>query len=269
MEKDALAKLIMDRAPGKPDLDAMRDQHPGVGRATKHTRIEGPATVQTWAPPSPFKRLVSAIFGGLLAAGCTTPPARYHDVVAHPFELRRSGTEVALANRERADIDAVARDLAAARPNNGSTFTLTADNPTATRLLAVLRREGVRREDILLVAAAQPVSLARTDRTAIATGCYGPPESVLGFGRLDDGYQHDNANSRLLGCAIQRNIAAMSDDPRALVAADAMTGRDGARAADTYDKWIKGQPTPANQPLPSAKTASTSVDTGPGASGAK
>ena len=264
MQKDALAKLIMDRATGKPDMDALRDHHPGVGHATKSTMIEGPATVQAWTPSSPFKRLVSAVLGGLLAAGCTTPPAQYHDVAAHQYELRQSGTEVALTNRGGAEVDAVARDLAFARPNNGSTFTLTADNVTALRVMRVMREAGVRREDIQLVAAPQPISLARTDRTAIAAGCYGAPESMLGFGRLDDGYGHNNANSELLGCAVRRNIAAMTDDPRALVVAEPMTGRSGARGAAVYDKYVTGEPTPANQPLPTPRTASNSVDGGAG-----
>jgi hypothetical protein len=47
----------------------------------------------------------------------------------------------------------------------------------------------------------------------------------------------------------------MVDDPRTLVATDRFTGRDGARSADVYTKWAKGQRTETESAASAMKTS--------------
>jgi len=143
----------------------------------------------------------------LLLAGCATPPAEYHDVVQHPFELHQTTTTLDLTGRNATDIAAAVGQFGAARPNNGSRFVVTADSADARKIQGALRASGVRTEDVRVVSAPQAVSVVRHDAVATVVGCGGGPRDILGFTTLDDGYGHDNANSALLGCAIRRNIA--------------------------------------------------------------
>jgi type IV pilus biogenesis protein CpaD/CtpE len=134
---------------------------------------------------------------------------------------------------------------------------ITADASTAHRIQAAIIATGVRPADVGIVASAQPVGVERRDLVASVDGCYGGPRSVVGLWTLDDGFNHDNANSALLGCAVRRNIAAMTDDPRTLMAAEPASPRDGARGAAVYGNWSRGEATASKAQLPSALTQSS------------
>jgi type IV pilus biogenesis protein CpaD/CtpE len=209
-----------------------------------------------------LRRLATAVVTGLLLTGCTTPPAEYHDVVQHPYALRETAVTLDLSARGPGDISQMVAQFGAERPNNGSRFVVTADADSARRIQAALRSAGVRNADMQIVAAAQPMTVVRRDVAATVPGCIGAPRSMLGFTTLDDGYGHDNANSALLGCAVRRNIAAMVDDPRTLGVAEPASAHDGARAAEVYGHWVKGEPTESRSVLPSARTATTGVESG-------
>lgn len=51
---------------------------------------------------------------------------------------------------------------------------------------------------------------------------------------------YDNNNSPNFGCAMQRNIGMMVQNPADLVRMHDSSGRDGARAVDSVDKYEKG-----------------------------
>jgi pilus assembly protein CpaD len=243
---------------------ALAQQSAAAEAARRTALIRRPAApVQAQQPGQPEKKSVAAaVIVGLLLASCTTPPQQYHTGAQHPFTLTETVAEVSLQGLRATDVDTLTADFAAARPNNGSSFTITADPSTAQRIGRILRQAGVAASDVRLVAAAQPMSLLRTDRVAGVADCAGAPQPkpLWGVASLDDGFGHDNANSALLGCAVRRNIAAMSDDPRALFGAEAWTGRDGGRAGEVMTKWGKGEATDSRQRLPAPRTATTSAE---------
>jgi hypothetical protein len=208
------------------------------------------------------RHAATAIAVSLLLASCRTPPAEYHDVVQHPYRLHENTASLDLAGHSPAEAIALAAQFARARPNNGSSFVITADAPTAHRIQAAVTATGVRMDDVRIVAAPQPVGIERRDLIADVEGCYGGPRSTVGIWALDDGYGHDNANSALLGCAVRRNIAAMTDDPRTLMAAEPSAPRDGARGASVYDNWAKGESTASKAQLPATTAPSGSQATG-------
>jgi pilus biogenesis lipoprotein CpaD len=189
-----------------------------------------------------------------LAACNHTTPAAYHEAAAHPVVLSESKADVTLAGLDAAGRDQRAAQFAANRPNDGSSFTVAGDAVTAEAVRRVLLANGVAAQDIAVVAAATP-GITRIDRIAHVAGCEVAPEAQSLFGELDDGLQHSNANSALLGCATRRNIAAMTADPRSLFVAGSYTGRDGARAADVYGKYTKGQHTEVPGDLLAPRTA--------------
>jgi type IV pilus biogenesis protein CpaD/CtpE len=231
-------------------------------QAAANDATTAPAPELPAQPESKLRHVATVAVVGLLLTNCTTPPAEYHDVVQHPYELRETATSLDLGGITTQATIARVTQFAAARPNNGSTFVVMADTVTATRLQKAIVAAGVNARDIRLVPADKPVRIERKDVFAAVAGCTGGPRSVLGVGQLDDGYTHDNANSALLGCAVRRNIAAMIDDPRTLMAAEPESPRDGSRAAAVYGNYSKGEETAAHITLPSPRTATTGVDEG-------
>ena len=193
----------------------------------------------------------------VILAGCAgAPPQAFHDIAQHPIELRESSVHVALAGLSAPEAQAVGLQVADSRPNDGSRFTVVADAVTARAVRDGLNTAGIAAQDIRVVDAARGMEIVRIDVVATASGCDPASVSISGFGRIDDGFGHDNANSDLFGCAVQRNIAAMAADPRRLVVPAPFSGRDGVRAADVYGKWSRGQPTASSSVLPSEKAAS-------------
>jgi type IV pilus biogenesis protein CpaD/CtpE len=239
--------------------------------AQKLQQVQQAAANDAAAPPTPdlpaqqepkLRHIATVAVVGLLLTNCTTPPTQYHDVVQHPYELRETAASMDLSGAATPAAIARVTQFAAARPNNGSTFVVTADATTAARLRKAIVAAGVNARDIRLVPADKPVRIDRKDVVAAVAGCTGGPRSTLGIGQLDDGYTHDNANSALLGCAVRRNIAAMIDDPRTLMAAEPESPRDGSRAAAVYGNYSKGEETAAHITLPSPRTATTGVEDG-------
>ena len=198
-------------------------------------------------------------------AACQNPDlTAYHHAAAHPVELRESqlsmalGTEVGLAATR-------ARQFAAQRPNNGSSFVISAEPALAEAVRAAVLAAGVDQRDVSMVPPAGAPDLTRIDRFASVPGCTLPPtrlpaETLLT--RLDDGFGHDNSNASLLGCSVRHNMVQMTDDPRTLVGPVMTDGRDGARAGEVYTKWTKGPPTYSNARLPSWSTSSATTGTG-------
>jgi type IV pilus biogenesis protein CpaD/CtpE len=147
-----------------------------------------------------------------------------------------------------------ARRFADARPNNGSSFTVRAGTNAADVIARAIASTGVAPADIRILSSAETV-VERIDRVVSPEGCEGAPETAFRPGLVDDGYSHDNANGALFGCAVRRNIAAMVDDPRTLVASNRFSGRDGTRSADIYSKWTKGQRTETESAASAMKTS--------------
>jgi len=172
----------------------------------------------------------------------------------HPFAIKEYGANVHLDAAAPAQMAEQARRFADARPNNGSSFTVRTRTELADAIARAILSTGVAPKDIRVIASADSV-VERIDRVVTPEGCEGAPEPTFRPGLTDDGYGHDNANSQLFGCAIRRNIAAMVDDPRTLFASDAFSGRDGARSADVYTKWIKGQRTETESAASAMKTS--------------
>lgn len=56
-----------------------------------------------------------------------------------------------------------------------------------------------------------------------------------------------NLNYPNLGCATQKNLAAMISNPADLLGPRTMTGRPGERRDDTWDKYLKGESTVAKK----------------------
>ena len=207
-----------------------------------------------------MKRFALLALLGVSACAAPPPPA-YYPLAAHPFEIKEFGATVHLDAAAPAQMAEQARRFADARPNNGSSFTVRASTSAADAIARAILSTGVAPQDIRVVASAENV-VERIDRVVSPDGCEGAPEAAFRPGLTDDGYGHDNANAELFGCAVRRNIAAMADDPRNLMEADPVSPRDGARGANVYDNWAKGQPTVSRQQLELPKTATTGVDQG-------
>jgi type IV pilus biogenesis protein CpaD/CtpE len=201
-------------------------------------------------------KTAAIITAALALAACQSdPPTRYAAQAEHPFEIRESYHDIQLGGLSIDELQARAWSFGIGRPNNGSTFTMTADSVAARLIVSSLMSAGVAAEDIIVVSSQQETKIRRIDRIAIANGCYGAPQPGTPFA-LDDGFGHSNANSALLGCAVRRNIAAMTDDPRTLFNKVTDPGRDGARADNVYKKWVTA-PGAAAGALTPASTSQT------------
>jgi type IV pilus biogenesis protein CpaD/CtpE len=198
---------------------------------------------------------LGVLAGAALLGAChATPPTEYHEAAAHPFVIVENTVQLALGDIALADMATRAAVFAATRPNAGSSFTIGADAAAAQTIARALMAQGVPSSDIE-IAAARSASITRLDRSVRVEGCGGTLAPALNLGSLDDGYAHSNANSVLLGCSVRLNIAAMTADPRTLVAAMPYSGRSGARAADIYAKWTRGEPTQVPGEISAARTS--------------
>lgn len=196
-----------------------------------------------------------ALFAVLGLGGCAAPPPpAYHPLAEHPFAIKELAANAHLDATTPTLVVEQARRFADARPNNGSSFTVRAPSGAAETIARAILSTGVAPKDIRVVTSADN-AIERIDRVVTPEGCEGAPEAAFRPGLADDGYTHDNANSALFGCAVRRNIAAMVDDPRTLVASDRFSGHDGARSADVYAKWIKGQRTETESAVSATKTS--------------
>jgi type IV pilus biogenesis protein CpaD/CtpE len=183
-------------------------------------------------------KVAAITIAALMLTACQSEVStRYVVQVDHPFEIRESFHEIQLGGLSVDELQARAWSFGVGRPNNGSTFAVTADSVAAELIHGSLMAAGVAGEDIIIVSSPQTTTIRRIDRIAIAKGCYGAPEPESPF-VLDDGFGHSNADSMLLGCAVRRNIAAMTDDPRMLFNKGTDPGRDGAKADNVYKKWL-------------------------------
>lgn len=192
----------------------------------------------------------------LLSACQADGPHRYHVMAEHPFQIRETQQAFDLAGKGAAEVERTATLAGSTRPNNGSSFAVHADAMTGSVVRRKLLESGVAPSDILLTAPGGPARIVRIDRMAFAANCTAAPQPAFDLTSIDDGFGHENSNSALFGCAVRRNIAAMTEDPRTLFNAEAATGRDGARGAEVYGKYVKGQSTesaggPAIQPTSS------------------
>lgn len=186
----------------------------------------------------------TAVIAALLLAACQGDgPKRYHVIAEHPFQIREDLREFDLTGQSTSEVERIAFYAGASRPNKGSSFTIFADAMTGEAVRRRLLEAGVAPGDILLVAPTAGARIARIDRLAFVANCMATPEPYFNLGKIDDGLGRENSNSALFGCAVRRNVAAMTEDPRNLFNADASTGREGARGAEVYGKYVKGQAT--------------------------
>lgn len=202
------------------------------------------------------------VFAVLLLAGCQNPdPAAYNHALAHPYQVAETSVRSPLAGLAPELAAERATQFASERPNNGSSFIVVAPVDAANAVRIALLKAGVNGSDIRLVPEGAPAEIIRTDRFAIVGDCRGAPGSKTRseyLFRIEDGFGRDNSNSRMLGCSVRRNVVEMIDDPRTLTGVSPNQGRDGARAGEVYNKWVKGQHTGgAGQIKESATTTST------------
>jgi type IV pilus biogenesis protein CpaD/CtpE len=208
-----------------------------------------------------MKRLLT-LLAAIFLSGCQADgPKRYHVMAEHPFEIRETAQEFDLTGKSAAELERLVKHAGATRPNNGSSFAVSADAMTGDAVRRLLLEVGVPPADILLIAPTSGARILRIDRIAHVANCVATPEPYFNPAKIDDGLGHANSNSALFGCAVRRNIAAMTEDPRTLFNAGASTGRDGARAADVYGKWAKGQATESAGGPTVQATSSLSVTT--------
>jgi type IV pilus biogenesis protein CpaD/CtpE len=205
-----------------------------------------------------------AVIAVLLLSACTADgPKRYHVMAEHPFQIREDLREFDLTGKGTSEVERLALHAGATRPNNGSSFTVAADLMTGEVVRRRLLEAGVAPSDILLIAPSERARILRVDRTASVANCVATPEPFFNPVKIDDGLGLENSNSALFGCAVRRNIAAMTDDPRTLFNVSGFTGRDGARGAEVYSRYVKGQATesaggPQVQSTSSLSTATSS-----------
>jgi len=193
-------------------------------------------------------------------AACQAPdPAAYNHHVAHPVELRETPLRMALGSE--VDLAASrARQFAAQRPNNGSSFVIAAEPAMAEAVRRAIVGAGVDPRDVTVAPVAGSPELTRIDRFASVANCAVPPirQPVAGAVlNIDDGFSHSNANSSLLGCAVRNNVVQMTDDPRAVAGPVHDDDRDGARAAAVYQGYAKGEATYTKAKLPSWSSKSS------------
>ncbi|MEW5728788.1 MAG: CpaD family pilus assembly lipoprotein [Pseudomonadota bacterium] len=203
-------------------------------------------------------RKAALLFAVLLSAGCqSADPAAYHHELAHPYRLTEASVRLSLAGMTAENAASQARDFAAERPNNGSTFIVSAPTEIANAVRVALLRSGIDAREIRLVPEGEPAEVVRTDRFATVVDCIGPPQRQSFWDNVfgtEDGFRHDNSNSKLLGCAVRRNIVEMTDDPRALGGPVHQEGREGTRGADVWGKYSTGQSPAAGVALPTWST---------------
>lgn len=207
----------------------------------------------------------------VVLTACQSPDLRdYHPAAAHPFQMREQIVRLPLAGvtAEAAATNAVAFGLK--RPNNGSTFVVLADETVGPAVRAALMAgAGVDPRDIVVAVLPEAPEIMRTDRQAIAAGCYDSPQVMSGkdyLTKLDDGLNRSNTDSKLYGCSVRRNIAAMTDDPRTLFGPVHSAPRDGAIAGNVYGKYVKGEPTYSKSVLPTTMTTESTLSAGSGGS---
>jgi hypothetical protein len=211
------------------------------------------------------KRYGSFVIALLTLAACQADgPKRYHVMAEHPYQIAENLRRFELDGKSAREVEQTAAYAGATRPNNGSSFTVAADAMTGEAVRRGLLEAGVAPSDILLVAPTRGAVITRIDRVASVANCVAIPEAYSNPAKIDDGFGRENSNSALFGCAIRRNIAAMTDDPRTLFNASAPTGRDGARGAEVYGKYVKGQSTDSAGGPSAASTSSLSTPGGAG-----
>jgi type IV pilus biogenesis protein CpaD/CtpE len=187
-------------------------------------------------------------------AACQAPdPAAYNHRAAHPMELRETPLRMALGSE--ADLAASrARQFAAQRPNNGSSFVIAAEPAMAEAVRRAVIGAGVDPRDVAVAPLAGSPELTRIDRFASVANCAVPPVRqplARAIRNIEDGFSHSNVNSSLLGCSVRNNVVQMTDDPRVVAGPVHDDDRDGARAAEVYQGWVKGKPTYTDAKLPS------------------
>lgn len=194
----------------------------------------------------------------LLAACQSQDLGAYHHELAHPYRQTETSQRLALGTLAADQAAEAARQFAAQRPNNGSTFIVSAPTEMAMAARAGILDTGVSPGDVRIVPEGNPAQILRTDRRVSVDNCQVAPAprelSDYLFGG-NDGFGYDAANGRLLGCAVRRNIGAMVDDPRTLNGPVEAGTRDGAVAADVYGKYTKGQSPVSKRSLPSWNTS--------------
>lgn len=207
----------------------------------------------------------------LSLTACQNPDLRaYHPAAAHPFEMREQIVRLSLAALTAENAAARAVAFGKQRPNNGSTFVILADDSVGPAVRAALvNGAGIDPRDIVVAVLPEAPEIMRTDRTAIAAACSEQPKVMSRgnyFWTLDDGLSHNNSNSKLYGCSVRSNIAAMTDDPRTLFGPVHDAPRDGALAGNVYGKYVKGEPTYSKAVLPTTATTDSKLSEGSGGS---
>lgn len=191
-----------------------------------------------------------------LLAGCQNPdPGVYKTELRHPYRVSETAVRLPLAGVSADEAAARVRAFAAERPNNGSSFIVSAPTEIVQTARGALLGAGIAATDIRLVPEGAPAEIVRIDRIASVSNCsppVGQPVGLLEWLFLpSEGFRHDNAQGELFGCATRRSISEMVDDPRSLNhSSDGGSQRSGAAGARAYDQWTQGKTPAASIPLP-------------------
>lgn len=207
-------------------------------------------------------RKAAVLSVAMVLAACQNPDIdAYHHDAAHPYRVTEASTRMPLAPIPADRLSDAVRAFAAERPNEGSSFIVSAPTDVAIEARSALLRAGIDARDIRVVPEGHG-EIIRTDRFARVENCNPPVgqkerNSYL-FG-IEDGWRRDNANSRMFGCSVRRNIVEMVDDPRSLMGPVKAVGRDGGRAATVYETWAKGQNPAAKINLETGPTTTSTL----------
>lgn len=196
----------------------------------------------------------AVILAVAVLVGCqSADPAAYHHDAAHPYRITEASVRLPLIGDTPEAAAEKARSFAAERPNNGSSFIVSAETGIANAVRVALLRAGIDPRDIRVVPDGRPWEVVRTDRFVVAEGCVRVPRKMALTDYLfgtEDGFRHDGSNGELLGCSVRRNIGEMVDDPRALAGPVHDAERRGVRGQAVLDKYGKDQKPGAGYDLP-------------------
>ena len=211
-------------------------------------------------------RKACALSIAVMLSACQNPDiGAYHHAAAHPYKVTEASTRLRLDRIPDGGLYDAVQAFAAERPNEGSSFIVSAPTDAAVEIRGALIRAGVDPRDIRVVPEGQG-EIVRTDRFARVENC-NPAVTAMDqksyFLSIDDGWRRDNSDARTLGCSIRRNVVEMVDDPRSLVGPVKNEGRDGGRAATIHQAWTKGD-NPASKTKLDGGSTTNSVLSGGG-----
>ncbi|MDY0883294.1 CpaD family pilus assembly lipoprotein [Dongia soli] len=200
-------------------------------------------------------RNVMMLGGLLMISACGTEPYSLYDPhAAFPTTATRRTAYLDVAPFQQqipaaTDSGRLQEFLAAYRQNGEAPIAVTSTAPHVSdpmaqreaRDIAIwLQSQGVPAGDIRLYVMESPVAAG----PQLTFPMYTVAQRECGYWNSAITNDHDSANTDNFGCATQKNVDAMTANPRDLLMPSTATGRDGARAWKIVDNYQQGKPIP-------------------------